>query len=801
MHNNRRCAMDLTFLALILSLSLVLGALQLGVDAHLSGYTGSSTTGCNCHSSSASSGVTVTITGQPAENTPLKKNPPTNNATGGPAPGGVNQGGFDLGATGGFFTVPTGSTAVQISGGEATHTKNGAKQRQWVVDWTAPSVGTGPITFNVIGMSTNGDGSESGDQWNKASYTIGESPGADTVYPVISISSPTENQQFAQGTTQVQVSGTASDNVGVTLVEVSKDGTNWQPATGTTSWTATMTVTAGVSALQARAKDTANNIGTAKVNITVKSPPADTVPPSITITEPTEGTSFPSGTVLVNISGTSSDNVAVVLVEVTTDGVSWAPATGTTNWSAKLSVQTGNNTLQARAKDAASNAKLAIVNITVKSQSTDMVPPTLTISDPTADQVLAANTTKYRATGTAGDNIAVQRVEVSMDGTTWSLADGTTSWGANISVKAGPNILRTRVTDTSGNTALSSVIFSVAIPPPPPDKTPPVLTIDDPKDGDTFPFGTKSVQFHGNVTDNKGVKDVQISTDGANFQKATGNATWTYALAVSPGDHKITVRAQDLSGNLDTHTITITVLPDTSPPLLVITSHSNGAVLKPESKKITLTGQAIDNNKTKLVEVSKDNKTWVSATGTSSWSARMSVSPGKNTFYVRASDETGNTAYAKVEVSVFIPKQNLWPLHAILLSVAFAVALIIFVMGWRIRRDKSKTPVPKKILRRKLHIYIGPVFTSMMVIGLIDGFWNRLFVRGIFFTTIHGYLATGCTIFFLIGGIIGSYMSVKRPTDILRRVHLISNLVGTILLLLTVIYGVLLVFQMHLVKL
>ena len=791
----RRRTRDLAFLVLVLVFSLGLGVLQVGVDAHRSGYTGSSTTGCSCHSSSASSSVTVTVTGQPAEYTPLTVYALTVKVQGGPSPGGVSQGGFDLGATAGFFTVPSGATDVQIADSEATHTSSGADQRQWTVDWTAPMQGTGSVTFNVVGLSTNGDGSTSGDLWNKASYTIAEKVNVDTVPPRISISSPTEGQQFPVGTTQVQVSGTASDNIGVTSVEISKDGINWQPGTGTTSWTATMTVGTGATALQARAKDAANNLGTAKVNITVKSPPTDTQPPTITISQPTEAASFPTGTVQVNISGTASDNVGVTLVEVSSDGTNWVAATGTSSWSAKLSVQTGSNTLRARAKDAATNLKVSTVNITVQSNSQDTVPPVVTITDPTAGQTLASGTTVYTAKGTATDNVGVQKVELSTDGATWSTATGTTAWTASIDVKIGPNTLRARATDTSGNTALTSVTFSVAKPL---DKTPPVLTIDAPKHDAIFPYGTTLVLLQGSVTDNLGVKDVLVSANGTSFKMASGNSTWSYTLSVSPGIYTITVRAEDFSGNYDTHTINFTVLQDTTIPILVITSHSNGATEQPSTRKITLAGQAIDNSTIKSVDVSKNNKTWVEATGTSSWSIQLSVSPGKNTFYVKATDGAGNTAYTKVEINVLVPKQNLWPIHVILLSVAFAVCLIIFVMGWRIRRDKSGTPPAKRGLRRKLHIYIGPVFTGMMVLGLIDGFWNRFTVRGVIFTTVHGYLATGCTVFFIIGGIIGSYMARKRPTDILRRIHLIANLLGTILLLLTVIYGILMVLQLRL---
>jgi len=791
----KKARRDLAVVALLVLGSLGLAMVQLQVFAYPSGYTGASVTGCECHGSNPSSGVTVTITGQPTEYTPATKYMLTVKVTGGPSPGGTNQGGFDLATSGGVLSVPSGSNLVQIIGGEATNTKSGNDVRQWDVDWTAPAQGSGTVRIDVAGMSVNGDGADSGDQWNRATYSVPEKNLADTVPPAITITAPTEGQQFPQGTAQVQASGTASDDVGIASVEVSTDGNNWQLATGTTGWTATVTVAPGNNTIHARAKDAANNMGAAIVHIKVLVPAPDTQLPNIIITAPTEGKIFPIGTDQVDITGTASDNVAVTLVEVSDDGVSWAPATGTTSWSAKLAVSSGNSTLQARARDAAANIRATQVNITVNVSSVDSVPPQVHITMPTAAQLLPANTTLFTVQGTASDDVALQQVDVSTDGTTWSMATGTAAWGAQIHVSTGPNTVHARAKDTSGNSALASVEFSVA---PPPDTTKPSLTIASPAEGTAFPFGTKSVDVRGTASDEKGVKEVRFSANGTVFRKASGNTSWSFTLDVVPGNNHVTIEAEDFSNNINTGTLNLTVLEDTYAPLLLISSHSNGATLLPGTKSIVLAGMASDNGTVQKVEVSTDNTTWLPAKGTTSWNATMKLSSGTNTLYVKATDAKGNTAYAKVEVVVPVTKQNLWPLHVVILVIAVTVALGIWVMGWRIRRDKTKRTPKQRALRRKLHILIGPVFTTILIVGFVQALINRYIIRGIVMTSIHGYLSVIAVILYTMGGVLGVYMAMRRPTDALRKAHLILVTGGTLDIIITVVLGIQMMLQLRL---
>ena len=69
----------------------------------------------------------------------------------------------------------------------------------------------------------------------------------------------------------------------------------------------------------------------------------------ITTVDPTVGFL----TALVN--GTASDNVAVAMVELSTDGTNWQLASGTSSWSGSVALKCGDNTIFARATDTSGN--------------------------------------------------------------------------------------------------------------------------------------------------------------------------------------------------------------------------------------------------------------------------------------------------------------------------------------------------------------------------------------------------------------------------------------------------------------
>ncbi len=107
-------------------------------------------------------------------------------------------------------------------------------------------------------------------------------PASDTP-PVIAITSPTDGQTFT--TDAITVSGTASDDVGVSKVEVKIGaGGSYVAATGNTSWSAPVTLASGSNTIYARATDTAGQ--TTETSVTVnynpQTPPSGT-PPSTAV--------------------------------------------------------------------------------------------------------------------------------------------------------------------------------------------------------------------------------------------------------------------------------------------------------------------------------------------------------------------------------------------------------------------------------------------------------------------------------------------------------------------------------------
>ncbi|WP_179293727.1 Ig-like domain-containing protein [Candidatus Methanoperedens nitratireducens] len=107
-------------------------------------------------------------------------------------------------------------------------------------------------------------------------------PTSDTP-PVIAITSPTDGQTFT--TDAITVNGTASDDIGVSKVEVKVGAEgSYAEATGNTSWSSPVTLASGSNTIYARATDTSGNTTETSVNVTysLQTPSPDT-PPSTAV--------------------------------------------------------------------------------------------------------------------------------------------------------------------------------------------------------------------------------------------------------------------------------------------------------------------------------------------------------------------------------------------------------------------------------------------------------------------------------------------------------------------------------------
>ncbi len=139
-------------------------------EGYESGKMSSGSSGCGCHYPSG--GATVTISGHPSQYTAGQTYSLTISVTGGIS---GNGGGFSLDVDKGTLSAGISiSVNVNQAQNSATHQITGNNQRSWTVDWTAPSTGSGTVTFDVAGLISNSNGGNSGDTWGTASYQISE---------------------------------------------------------------------------------------------------------------------------------------------------------------------------------------------------------------------------------------------------------------------------------------------------------------------------------------------------------------------------------------------------------------------------------------------------------------------------------------------------------------------------------------------------------------------------------------------------------------------------------------------------
>ena len=118
---------------------------------------------------------------------------------------------------------------------------------------TTVTLDLGPNTIYARANDTSENSREV--QVDDVSYVVEGSE--DTTPPTVSIDSPSDGDAFT--TTTITVSGTASDNEGVSKVQVKVGSGDWMDATGTTSWSKIVTTSHGIHTIEVRAIDTTGN--------------------------------------------------------------------------------------------------------------------------------------------------------------------------------------------------------------------------------------------------------------------------------------------------------------------------------------------------------------------------------------------------------------------------------------------------------------------------------------------------------------------------------------------------------------
>ena len=197
-------------------------------------------------------------------------------------------------------------------------------------------------------------------------------PPPDTTPPTLSITAPANGATVSGSVT---VTASAGDNVGVTAVTISVDGTTLcvdNTASYSCSWDTTTTTNASHT-ISATATDAAGNVGRASsISITVSNLPPDTTPPSVSFIAPASPVMI-TGQYTVQVG--ASDNRQLSLIELFLDNtgnrVASTSVSSTTGaliykWNTSPKSQKGNHTLIARATDATGRSTQQTVSVTVK---------------------------------------------------------------------------------------------------------------------------------------------------------------------------------------------------------------------------------------------------------------------------------------------------------------------------------------------------------------------------------------------------------------------------------------------------
>ena len=216
-------------------------------------------------------------------------------------------------------------------------------------------------------------------------------------------------------------------------------------------------------------------------------------------------------------------------------------------------------------------------------------------------------------------------------------ATGSTSWTASVPIQLGTNVLTVTAQDAAGNTATASLTVTGV------GAVPPTVAITSPTSSSIYSTTSSSLTLGGTAADNVGVTQVTWVNSAGGSGTATGSTSWTASVPIQLGTNVLTVTAQDAAGNTATASLTVTGV-GAVPPTVAITSPTSSSIYSTTSSSLTLGGTAADN-------VGVTQVTWVNsrggsgtATGTTSWTASVSIQPGANVLTVTAQDAAGNTA-------------------------------------------------------------------------------------------------------------------------------------------------------------
>ncbi len=279
----------------------------------------------------------------------------------------------------------------------------------------------------------------------------------------------------------------------------------------------------------------------------------DSSKPMIDFTNPENGTVIPETG--IELAWNYSDNVGVVSVELSRDGVSWMDL-GLNNSYPASNLSQGANEFHIRAFDEAGNNGTDHIEIIV-----DTTDPAVEILDPDNGTVVNASLILVEWTG-SDDVTSIGSFSYRIGAGEWNDEGSNTS--ANISLPSeGEYRIRIRAEDLAGNTATDSIDITV-------DMTPPDVFFVFPPEG----YNTTDTSF--NVSwaaydTLSGVMEFRLSIDGGMPLGLLPSVTKNTLTGLSVGEHNIVLSAIDNAGNVRTIEVNFSIQEeDTEPKTAVL---------------------------------------------------------------------------------------------------------------------------------------------------------------------------------------------------------------------------------------
>lgn len=448
----------------------------------------------------------------------------------------------------------------------------------------------------------------------------------DVYAPTITITSPSDTGSYSTMSNTVAISGTASDDVGVTSVSWANDRGGSGTATGTVSWAVgSVVLQPGDNVITVTAHDAAGRSTPASITVTYT---PDTTDPTVTISSPsadetydTNSDHIPAG----ELAGIAWDDIGVTSVTCHNNANDVdVVVTGTTAWSTTtdLPLVIGENVIVITALDAAGNSGTDTITVTHYVDTTD---PTVSITSPTEGS--ATSSTAVTVTWTGSDNVGVTGFQYRIDDGDWSAASLDHSHTFS-GLSQGPHTVDVRAIDGRSNIATASVTFIV-------DLEAPTLSTTAPAGGALV--NTPTVSWTGNDA-LSGIDYYQVRVDSGSWSGHLHTLTYTFPN-LADGPHQAYIRAYDRAGNYMDRSVNFIL--DTTPPALIIDDPSPGFVTK--TTTVAVQWEAEDSIAGLAgFQYRIDGGPWSPLT-TSTSQEFADLSDGSHNVTIRSIDQLGNT--------------------------------------------------------------------------------------------------------------------------------------------------------------